>query len=133
MASPVAAYPIFEGSQQSAGVRSDPNYMETAARHLTSTLKFREKALDRLPVAYFRADRRLSNELLVRRPSRQLADSGPVKRRTSADSIKPSRCTHSSLRSAHRTVARYLCGSHLDCIQRAGRTALHPLRLYCLG
>jgi hypothetical protein len=47
-----------------------------------------------------------------------LADSGPVKRRTSADGIKPSRRTHSNLRSAHRTVARHFCGSHLDRIQR---------------
>src|ERR1700716_1134501 len=69
---------------------------------LIQTLNFREKALDRLPAAYFRADRRIGNELLVRRPSGQLADSGPVKRRTSADGIEPSRCAHSSLRSAHR-------------------------------
>jgi hypothetical protein len=32
MASRDAAYPIFERSQQSAGVRSDPNYMEIAAQ-----------------------------------------------------------------------------------------------------
>src|SRR6202048_1470572 len=132
MASPDVACSIFEGSQQLAGVHSDPNYMEIAAR-LISILKFREKALDRLPIAYFRADRRIGDELLVRRPSRQLADSGPLKRRTSADGIEPSRCAHSSLRSAHRTVARYLCGSHLDCIQRAGCIALRPLRLYCVG
>src|ERR1700676_5382876 len=81
---------------------------------LISILKFREKALDRLPIAYFRADRRIGNGLLVRRPSRQLADSGPVKRGTSADGIEASRCAHSSLRSAHGTVARHLCGSHLD-------------------
>jgi hypothetical protein len=31
MANPDAAWPIFEGLQQSAGVRSDPNYMEIAA------------------------------------------------------------------------------------------------------
>jgi hypothetical protein len=31
MASPDVAYPIFEGSQQSVGIRSDPNYMEIAA------------------------------------------------------------------------------------------------------
>src|ERR1700736_3927898 len=98
MASPNAACPIFEGSQRSAGVRSDPNYMETAAPLLTSTLTFCEKALDRLPVAYFCADRCIGNELLVGRQSRQLADSGPVKRRASADGIEPSRCAHSSLR-----------------------------------
>src|ERR1700730_2225880 len=114
MASSDAAWPIFEGLQQSAGVHNDPNYMEIT--RLISTLKFREKALDRLPIAYFRADRRIGNGLFVGRPPRQLADSGPVKRRTSADGIEPSRCDHSSLRSAHRTVARYLCGSHLDRI-----------------
>src|ERR1700730_13100790 len=53
MASPGAACPIFEGSQRSAGVRSDPNYMETAAPLLTSTLTFCEKALDRLPCCLF--------------------------------------------------------------------------------
>jgi hypothetical protein len=31
MASPDAACRIFEGLQQSVGVRSDPNYMEIAA------------------------------------------------------------------------------------------------------
>jgi hypothetical protein len=31
MASPAAACSIFEGSQQSAGIRSDPNYMEIDA------------------------------------------------------------------------------------------------------
>jgi hypothetical protein len=30
MASADAAYPIFEGSQQSVGIRSDPKYMEMA-------------------------------------------------------------------------------------------------------
>src|SRR6267378_7234116 len=95
---------------------------------LTSTLKFREKALDRLPVAYFRADRRIGNGLLVRRPSKQLAGSGPVECGASAGGIEPSRRTHSSLRSTHRTVARDLRGSHLDCIQGAGRIALCPLR-----
>jgi len=30
MANPDAACPIFEGSQQSVGIRSDPNYMEMA-------------------------------------------------------------------------------------------------------
>jgi hypothetical protein len=44
MASQDAACPIFEGSQRLAGVRSDPNYMEIAAR-LISILKFRKKAL----------------------------------------------------------------------------------------
>ena len=80
--------------------------MEIAAPP-AQTLKFREKTFDRLPVAYFGADRRFSNELLVRRPSRQLADGGPVKRRAPADGIEPSRGTHPSLRSAHRTVARH--------------------------
>jgi len=31
MESPAATWPIFEGSKQSAGARSNPNYMEIAA------------------------------------------------------------------------------------------------------
>ena len=85
---PGCSLPIFEGSQQSAGVRSDPNYMEiTAPPNLNIKVPWR--ALICFSGAHL-ADRRLNNRLLVRRPSRQLADSEPVKRRTSADGIKPS-------------------------------------------
>ncbi len=66
-------------------------------------------------------------ELSDGRAPRQLADRGPLQRRTVARGFQISGRTHPGLSGADSSLARHFCGAQLDRRERARRVRLHPL------